>query len=178
MRGKKDGEVELWVLIHMHFLFSVLVTLGSSWSEGLILRARSLLWSTTVAQCCSEGLVSASQQSEKVTITAGVLIHKTKELLVHIRGQVNSIWSPTDSQRSLLVFPCLILSFSGRPKHPNKDRTIRNSVFWAAPVAQWFGAAFSPGPDPGDPESSPTSGSLHGACFSLCLCLCVCVCFS
>ena len=43
---------------------------------------------------------------------------------------------------------------------------------WAAPVAQQFSSALSPGPDPGDPGSSPTSGSLHGACFSLCLCLC------
>ena len=32
----------------------------------------------------------------------------------------------------------------------------------AAPVAQWFSAACSPG----DHESSPTSGSLRGACFS------------
>ena len=47
-----------------------------------------------------------------------------------------------------------------------------------AQVAQWFGAAFSPGPDPGDRGSSPTSGSLHGACFSLCLCLCLSLCVS
>ena len=48
----------------------------------------------------------------------------------------------------------------------------------AAQVAQWFSAAFSPGPDLGDPRSSPASGSLHGACFSLCLHLCLCVCVS
>ena len=49
----------------------------------------------------------------------------------------------------------------------------------AAPVAQRFGAACSPGCDPGDPESSPMSGSLHGACLLLplpvSLLLCVCV---
>ena len=42
----------------------------------------------------------------------------------------------------------------------------------AAPVAQQFSAAYSPGRDPGDLGSSPVSGSLHGICFSLCLCLC------
>ena len=47
------------------------------------------------------------------------------------------------------------------------------SVFWAAPVAQRFSAACSPGCDPGDLGSNPTSGFLHGACFSLCLCLCL-----
>ena len=31
----------------------------------------------------------------------------------------------------------------------------------AAPVAQRFSAACSPGPDPGDPGSSPASGSLQ-----------------
>ena len=45
----------------------------------------------------------------------------------------------------------------------------------AAPMAQWFSATFSPGPDPGHPGWSPTSGSLHGACFSPCLCLCLSV---
>ena len=44
---------------------------------------------------------------------------------------------------------------------------------WAAQVAQWFGASFSPEPDPGDLGLGPTSGSLHGACFSLCLGLCL-----
>ena len=48
----------------------------------------------------------------------------------------------------------------------------------AAPVAQRFSAACSPGRDPGDPGSSPASGSLHGACFSLCLCLCLSLCLS
>ena len=56
----------------------------------------------------------------------------------------------------------------------------KNICLWAARVAQWFSAAFSPGPDPGDQGSSPTSGSLHGACFSLCLylCLSLCLCVS
>ena len=44
---------------------------------------------------------------------------------------------------------------------------------WAAQVAQWFSAAFSPGPDPGVLGLSPASGSLHEACFSLCLCFCL-----
>ena len=48
----------------------------------------------------------------------------------------------------------------------------------AAPVAQQFSAACSPGYDPGDSGSSPTSGSLHGACFSLCLCFCLFLCVS
>ncbi|XP_072610436.1 monocarboxylate transporter 5 isoform X1 [Vulpes vulpes] len=46
----------------------------------------------------------------------------------------------------------------------------------AAPVAQRFSTAFSPGcDDPGDLGSvlSPALGSLHGACFSLFLCLCL-----
>ena len=56
------------------------------------------------------------------------------------------------------------------------EYTIRRQENWAARVAQWFSAAFSPGPDPGDPGSSAKSGSLHGACFSLCLCLCLSLC--
>ena len=36
----------------------------------------------------------------------------------------------------------------------------------AAPVAQWFSAAFSPGHDPGDPGWSPTSGSLHAVSYT------------
>ena len=44
---------------------------------------------------------------------------------------------------------------------------------WAAQVAQWFGASFSPEPDPGDPGLGPMSGSLHGAYFFLCLGLCL-----
>ena len=39
----------------------------------------------------------------------------------------------------------------------------------AAPVAQRFSTACSPGHDPGDPGLSPALGSLHGACFSLCI---------
>ena len=52
-------------------------------------------------------------------------------------------------------------------------KDIRRPLPGAAPVAQRFSAACSPGRDPGDPGSSPTSGSLYGACFSLCLCLCL-----
>ena len=60
----------------------------------------------------------------------------------------------------------------------------KKEMEWAARVAWWLSAAFSPGPDPGDPGSNPTSSFLHGACFSLCLCLCLslslslCVCLS
>ena len=50
---------------------------------------------------------------------------------------------------------------------------IKEGVHWAAPVAQRFSAACSPGRDPGDPGSSPTSGFLYDACFFLCLCLCL-----
>ena len=53
----------------------------------------------------------------------------------------------------------------------NKGESHKKLGCWAAPVAQRFSAAFSPGCDPRDPGSSPTSGSLHGACFSLGLCL-------
>ena len=59
------------------------------------------------------------------------------------------------------------------PMRGQSKGLLRRWYVGAAPVAQWFSAAFSPGCDPGDPGSSPTSGSLHGACFSLCLSLCL-----
>ena len=60
-----------------------------------------------------------------------------------------------------------------QPKYPLMDECIKKWDIWAAPVAQWFSTACSPGCDPGDPGLSPISGSLHGAYFSLCLCLCL-----
>ena len=68
------------------------------------------------------------------------------------------------------------------PKEPGDSIspgcTFTNEEPRAAPVAQWFGAACSPGCDPGVAGLSTTLGSLCGACFSLCLCLCLCVCVS
>ena len=72
--------------------------------------------------------------------------------------------------------PCSLNGFSKTQIWPSF--WVLKSSFGAAPVAQQFSAAFSPGHDLGDPGSSPTSGSLHGACFSLCLCLCLSLCVS
>ena len=54
----------------------------------------------------------------------------------------------------------------------------RSPSLGAARVAQWFSAAFSPGPDPGDPGSSPMLGVwslLFSLPVSLPLCVCVCI---
>ena len=45
----------------------------------------------------------------------------------------------------------------------NDKMEIKKFSDGAAPVAQRFSAACSPGCDPGDLGLSPTSGSLHGA---------------
>ncbi|CAD7685708.1 unnamed protein product [Nyctereutes procyonoides] len=98
-----------------------------------------------------------------------IMLVGNKSDLRHLRAV------PTDEARAFAEKNNLSFIETSALDSTNVEEAFKNILTggWAARVAQWFSAAFSPGHDPGDLGSSPTSGSLRGVCFSLCLCLCL-----
>ena len=76
-----------------------------------------------------------------------------------------TLWAKATQDYNLAEIPYKVnqevAPFAGRKKEVGMDEGISRQTekgkSWAAPVAQQFGAAFSPGPNPGDPGSSPTA---------------------